>query len=153
MNIVQDIYTKSVLGTLENSVSVGQETPYGMVASIKSGNSNQLVFVKSSVSHDITGNKIAGNTAFLSYLEQIVLDRKNNPNEKSYTASLLKRGINKVAQKVGEEAVELVIEAKDDDKDLFLNEASDLLYHITVLLVAKDYTFDEVMEILIERNS
>lgn len=153
MNIVQDIYTKNILGTIDNAVSVGDQTSFGEVASLKSGNGNQVVLVKASVSHDITGKEISGNTAFLSYLEEIVADRKNNPGQKSYTSTLLARGINKVAQKVGEEAVELVIEAKDDDKNLFLNEASDLLYHITVLLAAKDYTYDEVIDILIERNS
>jgi len=90
--------------------------------------------------------------AFLYELERVILDRKNNPNEKSYTADLLKRGINKVAQKVGEEAVELVIEAKDDNKDLFLNEAADLLYHLEVLLAAKDVRLQEVVEILRERH-
>ena len=70
----------------------------------------------------------------------------------SYTASLFKKGINKVAQKVGEEAVELVIEAKDDNKDLFLGEAADLLFHYLVLLEAKAYTLDEVLEVLIKRH-
>jgi len=153
MIIVQDIYTKSVLGTLDGAAKVGDNTSFGTVTAIRSGNGSDIVFVKPKVNKDITGEVISGNTAFLSYLEAVVQDRKNNPNEKSYTASLFAKGINKVAQKVGEEAVELVIEAKDDNKDLFLNEASDLLYHITVLLAAKDYTFDEVIDILIERNS
>ena len=62
------------------------------------------------------------------------------------------KSINKVAQKVGEEAVELVIEAKDDNKDLFLGEAADLLFHYLILLEAKDYTLDEVLEVLIQRH-
>ena len=73
-------------------------------------------------------------TGFIDQLRGIIKDRKNNPTEKSYTASLFAKGINKVAQKVGEEAVELVIEAKDDNKDLFLGEAADLLFHYLILL-------------------
>lgn len=88
----------------------------------------------------------------LSRLEQIVLDRKVNPKEGSYTNLLFEKGINKVAQKVGEEAVELVIEAKDDNDDLFKGEAADLLYHFTVLLAAKGIRLEEVMEVLKERH-
>ena len=93
-----------------------------------------------------------GKVQFIDQLTQIIKDRKNNPSDESYTASLFKKGINKVAQKVGEEAVELVIEAKDDNKDLFLGEAADLLFHYLVLLEAKEYTLDEVLEVLIERH-
>jgi phosphoribosyl-ATP pyrophosphohydrolase/phosphoribosyl-AMP cyclohydrolase len=89
---------------------------------------------------------------FLYELEKVIWERKNNPNEKSYTASLFKKGINKVAQKVGEEAVEVVIEAKDDNKDLFLNEAADLLYHLEVLLAAKEVKLEEVVAVLRERH-
>lgn len=89
---------------------------------------------------------------FLLHLEKVIQDRRDNPSEKSYTTSLFKKGINKVAQKVGEEAVELVIEAKDNDKDLFLGEAADLMYHYLVLLAAKNYTLEEVIEILKERH-
>ena len=89
---------------------------------------------------------------FLQHLERVIQDRKNNPSEKSYTSSLFKKGINKVAQKVGEEAVELVIEAKDDDKKLFLGEAADLMYHYLVLLTAKGYTLEEVLKVLRERH-
>ncbi len=74
---------------------------------------------------------------FLNRLEQVIRQRKEDPTEKSYTASLFAKGINKVAQKVGEEAVELVIEAKDDNRDLFLGEAADLLFHYLILLQAK----------------
>lgn len=90
---------------------------------------------------------------FLNHLERTIQERRDNPSEKSYTSSLLARGINKVAQKVGEEAVELVIEAKDDDKDLFLGEAADLMYHYLVLLAAKGYTLEEVREVLRSRHS
>ena len=94
----------------------------------------------------------ANHGEFLDHLERTIQDRRDNPSEKSYTTSLLQRGINKVAQKVGEEAVELVIEAKDDDKDLFMGEAADLMYHYLVLLAAKGYTLEEVREVLRERH-
>ena len=89
----------------------------------------------------------------LSSLEAIIKDRKANPQAGSYTNKLLESGINKVAQKVGEEAVELVIEAKDDNKELFLGEASDLLYHYLVLLTAKGYSLNEVLDVLKKRHS
>lgn len=90
---------------------------------------------------------------FLQHLERTIQQRRDNPSEGSYTSQLLARGINKVAQKVGEEAIELVIEAKDDDKDLFLNEAADLMYHYLVLLAAKGYTLEEVKEVLRGRHA
>ena len=89
---------------------------------------------------------------FLFELEKIILDRKNNPSESSYTSELFEKGINKIAQKVGEEAVELIIEAKDDDKILFKNEAADLLFHFTVLLAAKNVSLADVLEILKQRH-
>ncbi len=88
----------------------------------------------------------------LSFLETLIQDRKKNPKEGSYTTSLFNAGINKVAQKVGEEAIELVIEAKDNNKDLFLNEASDLMYHYLVLLAAKGYALDDVVAVLKARH-
>jgi phosphoribosyl-ATP pyrophosphohydrolase/phosphoribosyl-AMP cyclohydrolase len=91
-------------------------------------------------------------TGFIDQLREIIKDRKNNPNENSYTASLFAKGINKIAQKVGEEAVEIVIEAKDDNKELFLGEAADLLFHYLILLEAKGYELDEVMQVLMERH-
>lgn len=89
---------------------------------------------------------------FISHLEAIIKDRKENPTDKSYTTSLFQKGINKVAQKVGEEAVELVIEAKDDDEDLFLGEAADLLFHYLVLLEAKEIPLKKVIDILKTRH-
>lgn len=89
---------------------------------------------------------------FLFHLEAIIADRKNNPSEKSYTSSLFEKGINKIAQKVGEEAVELVIEAKDNDANLFKNEAADLLFHYLILLQAKGHTLSEIQDILISRH-
>ena len=83
----------------------------------------------------------------------IIASRKTAAPETSYTAKLFSRGINKVAQKVGEEAVELVIEAKDDNKALFLGEAADLMFHYLVLLQAKGYTLAEVIEVLKERHA
>ena len=89
----------------------------------------------------------------VSTLEDIIADRKLNPKKGSYTNSLLDSGINKVAQKVGEEAVELVIEAKDNNKELFLNEAADLMFHYLVLLQAKNYSLNDVNEVLKKRHS
>ncbi|MCY7376706.1 MAG: bifunctional phosphoribosyl-AMP cyclohydrolase/phosphoribosyl-ATP diphosphatase HisIE [Pyrinomonadaceae bacterium] len=90
---------------------------------------------------------------FLSELEKTIRDRRENPSEKSYTSKLFAAGINKIAQKVGEEAVELVIEAKDDDAELFKNEAADLLFHFLILLRAKSVNLHEVGRILEERRS
>ena len=91
-------------------------------------------------------------TAFIDQLRGIIKERKENPSSASYTSSLFAKGINKLAQKVGEEAVELVIEAKDDNKELFLGEAADLLFHYLVLLEAKGYELDEVVEVLKQRH-
>lgn len=88
---------------------------------------------------------------FLNQLEQVIEDRIANQNANSYVASLLQKGINKIAQKVGEEAVELVIEAKDNNKDLFLNEAADLLFHYLLLLKAKGFGLTDVETILKSR--
>jgi phosphoribosyl-ATP pyrophosphohydrolase/phosphoribosyl-AMP cyclohydrolase len=90
---------------------------------------------------------------FLNYLEDIIELRKKASPEESYVARLFSKGINKVAQKVGEEAVELVIEAKDDHEDLFLNEAADLMFHYLLLLNAKGYKLNHVVEILKSRHS
>ena len=88
----------------------------------------------------------------IAALQKIIAVRKANPQEGSYTTSLFNSGINKVAQKVGEEAVELVIESKDDNKELFLNEAADLMYHYLVLLQAKGYTIQDVEKVLKQRH-
>ncbi|MGE6395307.1 bifunctional phosphoribosyl-AMP cyclohydrolase/phosphoribosyl-ATP diphosphatase HisIE [Chryseobacterium scophthalmum] len=89
---------------------------------------------------------------FLYELEEKISQRIDDKVENSYTYSLYQRGINKVAQKVGEEAVELVIEAKDDNDKLFKNEAADLLYHFLILLKAKNFSLEEIEEILLARN-
>ena len=89
---------------------------------------------------------------FLQQLENVIRQRRDQPDDNSYTTSLFKRGINKIAQKVGEEAVELVIEAKDNNADLFLNEAADLLFHYLILLSAKGYELGDVVKILESRH-
>src|SRR5436190_17486529 len=90
---------------------------------------------------------------FLYYLEDIINLRSKASPEDSYVAKLFAKGINKIAQKVGEEAVEMVIEAKDSNEELFLNEAADLLFHYLVLLNAKGYKLHNVVDILQKRHS
>jgi phosphoribosyl-AMP cyclohydrolase / phosphoribosyl-ATP pyrophosphohydrolase len=96
-------------------------------------------------------NEVEG-SGFVSRLEAIIRDRKNHPEENSYISGLFKKGINKIAQKVGEEAVELVIEAKDRNDYLFLNEAADLLFHYLILLEARGHNFREVTDVLQVRH-
>ena len=93
------------------------------------------------------------NENFLQQLEQIITDRKNNPSSTSYTSALFEKGINKIAQKVGEEAVELVIESKDNNEELFKNEAADLLFHYMILLQAKGFTLNDIADVLKSRHS
>ncbi len=90
---------------------------------------------------------------FLFYLQEVIRERREFPLEGSYTNHLFSRGLNKIAQKVGEEAVELIIEAKDDNKQLFLGEAADLIYHFLVLLTQKEVGLEEVIEVLKLRHS
>lgn len=100
------------------------------------------------------GENNASEMTFLDTLEEVISDRRSNPaNEKSYVASLFRSGINKIAQKVGEEAVEVVIESKDNNDDLFLNESADLLFHYLILLQAKGYKLSDVIEVLKSRHS
>lgn len=95
------------------------------------------------------------NTAddFLMYLEHIIEQRKHSADGSSYVKSLFDKGLNKIAQKVGEEAVELVIEAKDDNEELFLNEAADLLFHYLILLNRKGYSLQDITNILRKRHA
>jgi phosphoribosyl-ATP pyrophosphohydrolase/phosphoribosyl-AMP cyclohydrolase len=93
------------------------------------------------------------NEDFLFELEKVIGDRKTDPTEQSYTSRLFGRGLNKIVQKFGEEAVELIIEAKDDNLDLFKAEAADVLYHFLVLLRAKDVEFRAVLQTLKDRRS
>ena len=100
---------------------------------------------------------------FLAVLEEVIEERRQQADNKtaatngttekeSYVAGLFRKGINKIAQKVGEEAVELVIEAKDQDEKLFLGEAADLLFHYLILLNAKGYSLQDVTRVLQERH-
>lgn len=138
----------------------------------ESGNFLHLVDIKSDCDHDSLlvrvrpagpvchtgtdtcwGVKNEKNSGFLAELETVIASRKaNQQDEKSYVASLFRSGINKVAQKVGEEAVEVVIEAKDDNEELFLNESADLLFHYLILLQAKGYKLDDVVKVLEGRH-
>jgi phosphoribosyl-AMP cyclohydrolase / phosphoribosyl-ATP pyrophosphohydrolase len=135
-----------------------------------SGNSLDLVDVKLDCDHDTLLIKVkpkgptchtGADTCFneknedwdLKALEFVISDRRQNPKKGSYTTSLFESGINKVAQKVGEEAVELIIEAKDNNKELFLNEAADLMYHYLVLLSAKGYSLNDVIGVLNKRHN
>ena len=93
------------------------------------------------------------NFGFLSDLETIITQRRENvSDEKSYVASLFSKGINKIAQKVGEEAVEVVIEAKDTNDELFLNESADLLFHYLILLQAKGFRLNDIVDVLKSRH-
>jgi phosphoribosyl-ATP pyrophosphohydrolase/phosphoribosyl-AMP cyclohydrolase len=89
---------------------------------------------------------------FLNYLTDVIKQRRQADPSESYTAKLFSKGINKVAQKVGEEAVEVVIEAKDDNDELFKNESADLLFHYMMLLEAKGYSLSDVIQILKQRH-
>ena len=90
---------------------------------------------------------------FLSALEKVISDRRENAaSHNSYVAELFEKGLNKIAQKVGEEAVEVIIEAKDNNADLFLNESADLLFHYLILLQAKGYKLETVIDVLKSRQ-
>ena len=99
------------------------------------------------------GETNEGKASFLNYLQKkIIRDRKENPSESSYTSSLFKKGVNKIAQKVGEEAVELVIEAKDSNDELFKGEAADLLFHYLILLEHRNVDLDDIVDVLQARH-
>jgi phosphoribosyl-ATP pyrophosphohydrolase/phosphoribosyl-AMP cyclohydrolase len=135
------------------------------------GNTFKLIDIKADITKEVLlvlvsleGNNVSAKNrtnwneenktsfGFLTKLEEIIEDRKNNPSNKSYTSSLFTKGINKIAQKVGEEAVELVIEAKDNNNELFVNEAADLMFHYLILLNQKGFRLEDVAEILKERH-
>ena len=101
---------------------------------------------------DTCWNEVNAGHDFLTELEAVIARRKSNPGAGSYTSSLFAKGINKIAQKVGEEAVELVIEAKDNNEELFKNEAADLLFHYLVLLQAKGFSLKDIMAVLKSRH-
>ncbi len=101
---------------------------------------------------DTCWNESNEGIGFLNQLESVIEGRRSGDKEKSYVKSLFDSGINKMAQKVGEEAVEVVIEAKDDNDDLFLNESADLLFHYLILLQAKGYKLQDVVKLLEGRH-
>lgn len=99
------------------------------------------------------GDRNEASYGFLSHLEETIALRKAaGDQETSYVASLFQKGINKIAQKVGEEAVEVVIEAKDNNQQLFLDESADLLFHYLILLQAKGFSLNDVAEVLRRRS-
>ena len=179
--IVQDAATKDVLmlgymnqEAFDKTQSTGKVTFFSRskqrlwTKGEESGNFLKLVDVKNDCDEDtllITANPV-GPTCHkgtktcwgevkedtVSYLESTIADRKANPDQDGYVASLFKKGINKIAQKVGEEAVEVVIEAKDNDDELFLNEAADLFFHYLILLQAKELRFKDVLDLLESRK-
>ena len=130
------LLVKNILNDCDNDTVLIQATPLGPVCHTGA---------------DTCFNEVNNNFS-LTKLENIIADRKANPGEASYTASLFSKGINKIAQKVGEEAVELVIESKDNNPVRFLDEAADLLYHYLVLLQARDQKLDDVIAVLAKRH-
>lgn len=130
-----------------------------LVKNIKIDCDNDTILIKAKpkgpTCHKGTTSCFAEETSkgFLYELEKTIHQRIDDNVETSYTNKLFKRGINKIAQKVGEEAVEVVIEAKDDNDNLFLNEGADLLYHFLILLKAKGFTLTDVEKILKKRNN
>jgi phosphoribosyl-AMP cyclohydrolase / phosphoribosyl-ATP pyrophosphohydrolase len=98
--------------------------------------------------------KNSGGISFLRQLDGVIGERKRDLPENSYTTSLFRAGVNKIARKVGEEAIELILEAKDDSsRDLFLNEAADLFYHMLVLLHHRGFSLDDMVDVLEKRHS
>ena len=98
------------------------------------------------------GEKNLSKFGYLSQLEEIIAERKKDDKKNSYVASLFREGINKIAQKVGEEATETILEAKDENKQLFLNESADLLFHYLILLQAKGFRLSDVEKVLLTRK-
>ena len=130
------------------------------VISIKEDCDNDTVLIKVNpvgpVCHkgdDTCFKEINESTNFIEKLESVIEDRKQNPTDSSYVSSLFKKGTNKIAQKVGEEAIELVIESKDTNDDLFLNESADLLFHYLILLQEKGFKINDVVNVLKSRSS
>jgi phosphoribosyl-ATP pyrophosphohydrolase/phosphoribosyl-AMP cyclohydrolase len=130
------------------------------VVSILPDCDNDTILIKANPAGPVchTGNDTCfaeinkGNIDFLVHLQDLIDQRLQEMPEGSYTTSLFEKGINKIAQKVGEEAVETVIEAKDHNDDLFLNEVADLTYHLLVLLTAKSYRIEDVVKVLQKRH-
>lgn len=131
------LYVKEIISDCDNDTLLIKVQPQGEVCHTGS---------------DTCFDEKNSGSGFLYDLEKVIISRKENPVEGSYTKHLFDKGINKIAQKVGEEAVELVIEAKDNNDDLFLNEAADLLYHTIVLLVQKNKKLEDVVSVLEKRH-
>jgi phosphoribosyl-ATP pyrophosphohydrolase/phosphoribosyl-AMP cyclohydrolase len=132
------LYLKSLLLDCDNDTILIKAQPVGPVCHTGA---------------DTCWNETNTSNDFLHHLEGVIEQRKQIAPDKSYVASLFAKGINKIAQKVGEEAVEVVIEAKDDNEELFLNESADLLFHYLILLNAKGYKLHDVIQILQKRHS
>ena len=132
------LYLKSLLIDCDNDTILIKADPVGPVCHTGT---------------DTCWNETNIDNNFLLQLEDVIEQRKQIAPDKSYVSSLFKKGINKIAQKVGEEAVEVVIEAKDNNDDLFLNESADLLFHYLILLNAKGHKLHDVIEILQKRHS
>ena len=155
--IIQHVYTDQVLmlgymnqEALDKTESEGKVTFYSRSKKrlwTKGEESKNYLYLKE-ISVDCDNDTLLIKALLESTIEQRIADGSG----KSYTSSLFKRGVNKVAQKVGEEAVELVIESKDDNLDLFKNEAADLLYHFLILLKTKDLKLKDIEKILEERS-
>ncbi len=133
------LYVKEILPDCDNDTLLVKADPTGPVCHT----GNDTCF-------DENNNKKS--IDFLITLEELIQKRKKQMPEGSYTTKLFKKGVNKIAKKLGEEAVELVIEAKDNNDELFLNEAADLLYHLEVLLVDRGKELAEVVKVLEERH-
>jgi phosphoribosyl-AMP cyclohydrolase / phosphoribosyl-ATP pyrophosphohydrolase len=131
------LYVKQVLTDCDNDTLLIKAKPAGPVCHTGS---------------DTCFNEINEKQSFIYELEQVISDRKNNGPESSYTFQLFNAGLNRMAQKLGEEAVETVIAAKDEDPVNFLNEAADLFFHYLVLLQAKGFTLDNVEAVLKTRH-
>ena len=132
------LFVKEILTDCDNDCLLIKASPAGPVCHTGA----DTCFAEKNVSND-----------FLYALERIVKDRKNNPVTDSYTSSLFQKGINTIAQKVGEEAIELIIEAKDTNDDKFKNEAADLLYHYMVLLSAREMSLSDIINVLEARHA
>lgn len=132
------LFIKSLLIDCDNDTILIKATPVGPVCHTGA---------------DTCFNEKNRSDNFLNYLENVIEQRKTLTPAQSYVASLFSKGINKIAQKVGEEAVEVVIEAKDNNEELFLNESADLLFHYLILLNAKGYKLQHVIDILQKRHS
>jgi phosphoribosyl-AMP cyclohydrolase / phosphoribosyl-ATP pyrophosphohydrolase len=131
------LHVKQILADCDNDTLLIKAKPAGPVCHTGS---------------DTCFNEINEKQNFIYELEQVITDRKNNGPGTSYTFQLFNSGLNRMAQKVGEEAVETVIAAKDDDPVNFINEAADLLFHYLVLLQAKGFTLDKVEAVLKTRH-